>query len=158
MPFERAQFMFALATGVEIDFSHHGIDVIYKAHTKKELNLPFGNLIIALAMKAKISHGQNEYNLKMVGPISTITVVKSKTIVTKRKSHTTKSASSLEGPLVTSSQTLEQLSLLSQKVNSMNNLLIKHDQKVNVVQSDCMQANDKVVQLSLDVPSARQCG
>lgn len=96
MPLECAQYMFALVTGVEIDFPLHVIDVLHMANTKKkELNLPFGSLITALAMKAKIPLRQNEPNLKMDGPFSAITVVKSEAIVTKRKSQTTESASSL---------------------------------------------------------------
>lgn len=83
MTLERAQFMFALATGVPIDCPRHVIDVIYKAHIDKELNLPFCTLIMALAMKAKVPIRKNEPNLKIVGPISAISDVKFEAILTK---------------------------------------------------------------------------
>lgn len=64
MTMEHAQFMFALATRVPIEFPKHLIDVIHKTYTKKELNLPVGSLITTLALKAKIPLRQNEPNLK----------------------------------------------------------------------------------------------
>lgn len=120
MPLDHAQFMYTLATGVDIDFSRHIIDVIHKAHIENELNLPFGSIITTLAMKAMTPLRKNELNLKITNPISVIKIVKSEYILTKKRSHTTEFALSPLEPLVPMPQVLEQINLISHKVDSMN--------------------------------------
>ncbi|KAG6675550.1 hypothetical protein I3842_15G108700 [Carya illinoinensis] len=141
---EKAYFMYALATGVSIDFPRHVIDIIHRSHVEKELNLPFGSLITQLAMVAKLP-----------GPISALTVVKSAAVITKKRPLTTESASSPPEPSIPTSQLLEQISLLSQKMDSFTAKWeasqSKLEQQLAAVRSDCVQANDRLVQLSLDV-------
>ncbi|KAG7980996.1 hypothetical protein I3843_05G210200 [Carya illinoinensis] len=152
---ERAYFMYALATSVSIDFPRHVIDIIHRSHVEKELNLPFGSLITKLAMIAKVPLRANEPTMKLPGPISALTVVKSAAVITKKRPLTTESASSPPEPSIPTSQLLEQISLLSQKMDSFTAKWeasqSKLEQQLAAVRSDCVQANDRLVQLSLDV-------
>ncbi|KAG6641190.1 hypothetical protein CIPAW_09G056200 [Carya illinoinensis] len=152
---ERAYFMYALATSVSIDFPRHVIDIIHRSHVEKELNLPFGSLITQLAIIAKVPLRANEPTMKLPGPISALTVVKSAAVITKKRSLNTESASSPPEPSIPTSQLLEQLTLLSQKMDSFTAKWeasqSKLEQQLAAVRSDCVQANDRLVQLSLDV-------
>ncbi|KAG7979914.1 hypothetical protein I3843_05G154800 [Carya illinoinensis] len=152
---ERAYFMYALATGVSIDFPRHVIDIIHRSHVEKELNLPFGSLITKLAMIAKVPLRANEPTMKLPRPISALTVVKSSAVITKKHPPTTESASSPPEPSIPTSQLLEQISLLSQKMDNFTAKWeasqSKLEQQLAAVRSDCVQANDRLVQLSLDV-------
>ncbi|KAG6713198.1 hypothetical protein I3842_05G140700 [Carya illinoinensis] len=81
---ERAYFMYALATGVSIDFPRHVIDIIHRSHVEKELNLLFGSLITKLAMLAKVPLRANEPTMKLTGSISALIMVKSEAVITKK--------------------------------------------------------------------------
>ncbi|KAG6703619.1 hypothetical protein I3842_07G093600 [Carya illinoinensis] len=114
---ERAYFMCALAIGVSIDFPRYVIDIIHRSHMEKELNLSFGSLITKLVMIAKVPLRANEPTMKLPGPISALTVVKSAAVITKKCPLTTELASSPLEPSIPTSQVLEQISLLSQKID-----------------------------------------
>lgn len=147
--------MYALATGVSTDFSGHVIDIIQCAHVEKELNLPFGGLITKLALRAKVPLWNNEPNLKIVWTISTLTEVKSEAFLTKKWPQTTESASSPPEQIVPIYLVLEQINILSQKIDLITTKWeagqAKLEQHIVVVSSDSIQANDYLVQLSLDV-------
>lgn len=81
--------MYALSTNVSINFSPHVIDIIHRAQVEKILNLPFGGLYTKLAIRAKVYLRNNELNMKVFGPISTLTVVKSEVDLTKKHPQTT---------------------------------------------------------------------
>lgn len=66
---EMAYVIYALATGVSIDFPRHVIAIIHRSHVEKKLNMPFGSLITKLAMKAKVPLRDNEPTMKMAGSI-----------------------------------------------------------------------------------------
>lgn len=140
---------------MSIDFYRHAIYIIHRYHVDKEKNLPFGGLITKLAFKAKVSLWDNEPTMKMASSIFAIRVVKSNAMLSKKRAHTTESTSSPPEPSVPSSQVLEQLTLLSQKIDAIvakldaNQLELEKD--IVVVRLDCVQANNRLVQLSLDM-------
>ena len=106
-------------------------------------------------MKAKVPLQANEPTMKMPGSISALTLVKSEAVLTKKRPPTNESASSPTEPSVPISQVLEQLSILSQKLDLLaakwEDSQSKIEQQIVVVRSDCVQVNDRLVQLSLDV-------
>jgi hypothetical protein len=91
---EKAQLMYVTTIDVPIDLATHFIDVIQKATTKKEVSLPFGGLISRVAIMAIVPLHDNEPIVKIYSKVSTITVVKSEVVISKKRSHPKKSTSS----------------------------------------------------------------
>lgn len=147
--------MYVLATGVSIDFPRHVIDIIHRSHVEKELNLPFGDLITKLAIKAIVPLRNNEPTMKLASSILALTVVKSEAVLTKKMSQITESPSSPPERTIPVSQVLEQITLSSQKIDvftaKWKESQSKIEQQRAVVCSYCVLANDRLVQLSLDV-------
>lgn len=109
-----------------------------------------------MALKAKVPLQNNyEPNLKISGSISALAVLKLEVVSTKKRPQTVESASSPPEPIVPLSQVLEQISLLSQRINMVNTKWevahAKVEQQLATVRSNSEQANDRLVQLSLDV-------
>jgi len=76
--------MYAIVIDVPIDLVTHFINVIQKVNTKKKTSLPLGGFITRIEIIAKVPLHDSESIIKMYGKIPTITVVKSKVVVSKK--------------------------------------------------------------------------
>jgi hypothetical protein len=76
--------MYDIVIDVPIDLVTHFINVIQKVNTKKKTSLPFGGFITRIEIIAKVPLHDSESIIKMYGKIPTLTVVKSKVVVSKK--------------------------------------------------------------------------
>jgi hypothetical protein len=90
---EKAHIMYTIATEVHIDLATHFINVIQKATIKKEMCVPFDGLISRVIIMSKVPLCDIELTIKIYEKISAVTVVKSKTVVSKKRSHPEESTS-----------------------------------------------------------------
>jgi len=84
---EKNQFMYTIAIEVHIDLATHFIDVIQKARIEKEMHVPFDGLISREIIMSKVPLCDIELTVKIYGKTSAVTIVKSKIVVSKKRSH-----------------------------------------------------------------------
>jgi len=90
---EKTQFMSVIMTDVPIDLGTHFINMIKKAFFNKEWSLPFRGQITRVANLTKVPLWDVKTIVTIFGKIHTIIIVKSKTMVSKKRPFANESTS-----------------------------------------------------------------